>query len=280
MECVHRYSAEPACAGRGVAVALGSLGVTVCDASTGEVVAAYEHERGEAPTDGSDPTLQPGLLCMRPAGWQDSSAGASPPVEPASLMDAGPQRTTSTWPRRGCWSWTSSATSPSSWTGQGCCTRRYPRATGGGARHSRRTSSQAGGAPSSPTTGSRRRLSTASCTTAGSSSSAGPATGSKSRPCSERGKGTATGAGGGTARRTGHRGNRRGQARPDHEVPRACEGRWNPGEVVARTMEAPPLPVRESVGTARARWRSPGSKIQRNAADGTATCDSFSHDAS
>lgn len=60
----------------------------MCDASTGEVVATCECEWGEAPTDSSDPTPQPGLLCMRPAGWRDSSAGASLPAELASFLDA------------------------------------------------------------------------------------------------------------------------------------------------------------------------------------------------
>lgn len=38
-----------------------------------------------------------------------------------------------TWPRRGSWSWTSSATCPSTWTGRGSCTRSYRTATRGGA---------------------------------------------------------------------------------------------------------------------------------------------------
>lgn len=84
---VHRYPAGPACAGREVAVALGAFDVTVCDASTGEVVAAYECEWGEAPTDSSDPTLRPGLQCARPAGWGDSSAGASLLSELESFLD-------------------------------------------------------------------------------------------------------------------------------------------------------------------------------------------------
>ena len=38
-----------------------------------------------------------------------------------------------TWPRRGSWSWASSATCPSTWTGRGSCTRSYRTATRGGA---------------------------------------------------------------------------------------------------------------------------------------------------
>lgn len=37
-----------------------------------------------------------------------------------------------TWPRRGPWSWTSSTTRPSTWTGRGFCTRSYWTATRGG----------------------------------------------------------------------------------------------------------------------------------------------------
>jgi hypothetical protein len=84
----HRHSAGPACARRRVGVALGAFDVTVCDASTGEVVATHGREWGEAPTDGSDPTLRPGLLCARPAGRRDPSAGASLPAEPVSFLDA------------------------------------------------------------------------------------------------------------------------------------------------------------------------------------------------
>ena len=48
---MHRYSAGPAYARREVAAALGAFDVAVCDCETGEVVAAYEREWGEAPTD-------------------------------------------------------------------------------------------------------------------------------------------------------------------------------------------------------------------------------------
>ena len=87
---VHRYSAGPAYARREVAVALGAFDVTVCDCGTGEVVAAYDREWGEAPTDSSDPTLQLRLLCMRPAGWRDSSVRASLPAELVSFLDGEP----------------------------------------------------------------------------------------------------------------------------------------------------------------------------------------------
>ena len=84
----HRYSAGPAYARREVAVALGAFDVAVCDCETGEVVAAYERECGEAPTDSSDPTPRLRLLCMRPAGWRDSSVRASLPAEPAAFLDS------------------------------------------------------------------------------------------------------------------------------------------------------------------------------------------------
>ncbi|MDD7365093.1 MAG: hypothetical protein PUG35_06350 [Olsenella sp.] len=85
---MHRYSAGPAYARREVAVALGAFDVTVCDRETGEVVATYEREWGEAPTDSSDPTLQPGLLCMRPAGWRDPGVRASLPAELVAFLDS------------------------------------------------------------------------------------------------------------------------------------------------------------------------------------------------
>ena len=84
----HRYSAGPAYARREVAVALGAFDVTVCDCETGEVVATYEREWGEAPTDSSDPTPQLRLLCMRPAGWGDSSVRASLRDELVAFFDS------------------------------------------------------------------------------------------------------------------------------------------------------------------------------------------------
>lgn len=87
---VHRYSAGPAAARREVAVALGAFDVTVCDCGTGEVIATYEREWGEAPTDSSDPTLQLKLLCMRPAGWRDSSVRSSLPSELVEFLDGEP----------------------------------------------------------------------------------------------------------------------------------------------------------------------------------------------
>ena len=87
---VHRYSAGPAYARREVAVALGAFDVTVCDRETGEVVARYPREWGEAPTDSSDPTLQLRLLCMRPAGWRDSTVRESLPAELVAFLDSEP----------------------------------------------------------------------------------------------------------------------------------------------------------------------------------------------
>ena len=85
-----RHSAGPAHARREVAVALGAFLVTVCDCETGEVVATYEREWGEAPTDSSDPLLRPRLLCMRPNGWRDSLVRLSLPDELVSFLDGEP----------------------------------------------------------------------------------------------------------------------------------------------------------------------------------------------
>lgn len=85
-----RHSAGPAHARREVAVALGAFLVTVCDCETGEVVATYEREWGEAPTDSSDPLPRPRLLCMRPNGRRDSSVRPSLPDGLVSFLDGGP----------------------------------------------------------------------------------------------------------------------------------------------------------------------------------------------
>ena len=84
---IHRYSAGPAYARREVNVALGAFDVTVVDQETGEVVAAYDREWGDAPTDSADPMLQLKLLCMRPAGWRDSIVRRSLPGELAAYLD-------------------------------------------------------------------------------------------------------------------------------------------------------------------------------------------------
>lgn len=85
-----RHSAGPAHARREVAVALGAFLVTVCDCETGEVVATYEREWGEAPTDSSDPLPRPRLLCMRPNGWRDSLVRLSLPDGLVSFLDGEP----------------------------------------------------------------------------------------------------------------------------------------------------------------------------------------------
>ena len=84
----HRYSAGPSLAGADVVVAMGAFDVTLADASTGEVVATYEREWGDAPTDSSDPTLQLRLLCMRPGGWRDSVVRSSLPGGLVAFLDS------------------------------------------------------------------------------------------------------------------------------------------------------------------------------------------------
>ena len=85
---VHRYNAGPAMAGRDALVGLGAFDVTILDAATGEVVATYEREWGEAPTSSADPTLQLRLLCMRPGGWRDSVVRGSLPASLVAFLDA------------------------------------------------------------------------------------------------------------------------------------------------------------------------------------------------
>lgn len=84
----HRYNAGPALAGREVAVGLGAFDVTLVDPSTGEVVATYPREWGDAPTSSADPTLQLRLLCMRPGGWRDSVVRDSLPPDLVSYLDS------------------------------------------------------------------------------------------------------------------------------------------------------------------------------------------------
>ena len=87
---VHRYSAGPAFAGREVNVALGAFDVTVVDQETGEVVATYDREWGDAPTDSADPVLQLRLLCLRPVGWRDSIVRQSLPEALVAYLDGEP----------------------------------------------------------------------------------------------------------------------------------------------------------------------------------------------
>ena len=83
----HRYCAGPAAAGSEVSVAMGAFDVTVVGAG-GEVLASYERQWGDAPTDSSDPTLQLQLLCYRPGGFRDSSVRSSLPAELVGWLDA------------------------------------------------------------------------------------------------------------------------------------------------------------------------------------------------
>lgn len=83
----HRYSAGPAMASREVAVAMGAFDVTVVG-DGGEVLATYERQWGDAPTDSADPLLQLKLLCSRPGGWRDSVVRKSLPGELVAFLDS------------------------------------------------------------------------------------------------------------------------------------------------------------------------------------------------
>lgn len=85
---IHRYCAGPAMARSEVFVGLGAFEVTLVDASTGEVVATYEREWGDAPTSSSDPSLQLRLLCQRPGGWADSVVRQALPEGVVSYLDS------------------------------------------------------------------------------------------------------------------------------------------------------------------------------------------------
>ncbi|MEE1208960.1 MAG: IS21 family transposase [Parafannyhessea umbonata] len=85
---IHRYNAGPALARSEVVLGLGAFDVTILDAATGEVVATYEREWGDAPTSSADPTLQLRLLCMRPGGWRDSVVRGSLPGDLVAFLDS------------------------------------------------------------------------------------------------------------------------------------------------------------------------------------------------
>lgn len=87
---IHRYSAGPAFANRTVNVALGAFTVTILDPDTGELVAGYEREWGDTPTDSTDPILQLKLLCLRPMAWRDSVVRKSLPQELVDYLDVQP----------------------------------------------------------------------------------------------------------------------------------------------------------------------------------------------
>ena len=82
-----RHSAGPASASREVAVAMGAFDVTIVGAG-GEVVAERPRERGDAPTDSADPTLQLRLPAVRPGGWRDSVVRRSLPDELVAFLDS------------------------------------------------------------------------------------------------------------------------------------------------------------------------------------------------
>ena len=84
----HRCSAGPANASREVAVAMGASDAAVVGAG-GEVVAEHPREWGDAPTDSADPTLRPGLLCVRPGGWRDGVVRGSLPEGLVAFLDPG-----------------------------------------------------------------------------------------------------------------------------------------------------------------------------------------------
>ena len=107
---LHRYPTGPAYLRREVAAELGAFDATVCDASSGDVVAAYEREWGDAPTDSFNPTLQPGCCtCGQRAG---GARAAAPRHWPSSCPS---------WTRRLRW------TSPPN---SGYCVTRSPSGAG------------------------------------------------------------------------------------------------------------------------------------------------------
>lgn len=83
----HRYSAGPAMASREVAVAMGAFDV-IAVGDGGEVLATYEREWGDAPTDSAGPLLQLKPPRDRPGGWRDSVVRGALPDGLVAFLDA------------------------------------------------------------------------------------------------------------------------------------------------------------------------------------------------
>ncbi|QUC03867.1 hypothetical protein [Atopobium sp. oral taxon 416] len=85
---IQRYCADPAWAGKKVAVFFGAFHVELFDPKTGDKIASYEREWGQVPTDSADPVAQ---LCIRPGGWRDCVVRKSLPEELVAFLDAKPK---------------------------------------------------------------------------------------------------------------------------------------------------------------------------------------------
>ena len=72
----HRYSTDPALAGREVIAAVGALEIGIYDAS-GTFVCKHARAYGSAPTDTSDPASQLAVLSTRPGAWANSQVRAA-----------------------------------------------------------------------------------------------------------------------------------------------------------------------------------------------------------
>lgn len=83
----HRYSTDPALAGRVLTVALGATALKVFD-EDGSPVCRHERAYGSAPTDTTDPASQLHLLCIKPGGWRNSRVRASLGEEVRAHMDS------------------------------------------------------------------------------------------------------------------------------------------------------------------------------------------------
>ena len=86
----HRYSSDPALAGRILTVGIGAWEVRVIDEG-GELVCVHERAYGDAPTDTTDPASQLPLICNRPASWANSRVREELPEEVSRFIDSVPE---------------------------------------------------------------------------------------------------------------------------------------------------------------------------------------------
>ncbi len=82
----HRYAADPALAGCGVIVGRRAFDVDVYTEG-GELVCTHKRAYGKAPSTSDDPLSQLNVLCMKPAGWQNSQVRYSLPEDLRNIMD-------------------------------------------------------------------------------------------------------------------------------------------------------------------------------------------------
>lgn len=83
----HRYAADPSLAGCDIIVGRRAFNIDIYT-EEGEMVATHSRAYGAAPSSSDDPLSQLNVLCMKPAGWQNSLVRYSLPDDLRRTMDA------------------------------------------------------------------------------------------------------------------------------------------------------------------------------------------------